>query len=58
MMQDCRYVGIFLSLLCKWQVCEHLLSLQKIAGDGFSINATDSLFGETGTYIVEASYFT
>jgi len=31
-----------------WQVCEYLLGLQKIAGDGFSVNATDSLFGETG----------
>jgi len=31
-----------------WQVCEYILGLQKIAGDGFSINATDSLFGETG----------
>jgi len=30
------------------QVCEYVLGLQKIAGDGFSINATDSLFGETG----------
>ena len=30
------------------QVCEYILGLQKIAGDGFSINATDSLFGETG----------
>jgi len=31
------------------QVSEYLLGLQKIAGDGFSINATDCLFGETGT---------
>jgi len=31
-----------------WQVCDYILGLQKIAGDGFSINATDSLFGETG----------
>jgi len=41
----------FLSVLCSiWQVCEYILGLQKIAGDGFSINATDSLFGETGVW--------
>jgi len=54
---DARAVICSVSLLCNWQVCEYLLGLQKIAGDGFGVNATDSLFGETGTY-VETLHFT
>ena len=40
---------IFKNLTILLQVCEFLLDLDSVAGEGFGINLVDTLMGETGT---------
>ena len=55
-MSVCYVLYIYLYVL---QICEFLLGLQEVAGEGFGINLTDTLQGETGTekYITHVTLY-
>ena len=63
-------VEIYYELITKaltylmFQICEFLLDLHEVAGEGFGIDMTDTLQGETGNWsffiycvMINASYF-